>query len=361
MYKKSLIFLACSATLFLAGCKSTSDAGKNQVAPVPVVAVAPQISDLTVYLEPIGSLSASMRMEIRPQVGGTLREVLVQEGERVTAGQPLFKVDPTPYANKVQEAEAQLAIDEAGYLAAQKKWGRFKELAEKNLVAQTEWDEIQATLTKAAAVVELNKARLNTAKLDLDRSVVRSPVDGTVGKIDINPGALVSAGQSTPLTIVSNIDTLVVEFALTEKEFARIPPGMTKIEMQSLCASGVCKAGEITFFDNQFDPKTGLLLVRGQVSNKGGLLRPGQTVRINVPVSVTTNAVLIPVKAIKYNQQGPYVYVVQPDKTIAMRQLILGTEQSGRVVVVEGLEPSEKIVLEGHLRIAPGSKVEIQS
>jgi len=121
------------------------------------------------------------------------------------------------------------------------------------------------------------------------------------------------------------------------------------------------QSGAITFLDNHFDSKTGLLLIRGKVSNAEQTLRPGQSVRVRVPLAVVENAKLIPQKAIRYNQQGPYVYVVTEDNTVALRQLILGDEQGSDQIVLEGVDPIEQIIIDGHLRLSPGAKVELKS
>jgi len=345
--------------VLLMGCGSQQ---KPPPAPpaIPVTAVAPVVKDITVYLESIGTLHPSVFMEIRPQADGTLHEVLVSEGQWVKQQTPLFTIDPKPYAIKVQEAEAQLAIDQASLKGTLKKLNRFKDLAQKDLVAQTEWDDLESQAERAQAILDLDAARLDSARLDLNHCTIRSPIDGRMGKLDAHPGQLVSKGQTAPLATISRMDPLIVEFTVTEKEFAKVKESQP-IEIKSLCNSDACKTGLATFLDNHFDSKTGLLLVRGSVQNPEYALRPGQTLLVRIPVAVEANAKLIPQKAIRYNQQGPYVYVVQQDMTVAIRQVILGSEQGTDQIVLEGLDPSERIILDGHLRLSPGIKVDVKS
>jgi multidrug efflux system membrane fusion protein len=259
----------------------------------------------------------------------------------------------------LQEAEAQLAMDKASSQAAQKKYQRFKQLAQKDLVAQTEWDELESQLEITFANIELDEARVNAAKLELERCTICSPVEGRVGKLDVHPGLLVSPGQK-PLATVVKMDPLIVEFTVTEKEYPKVPREKLEFEIQSLCSKEVCNKGVVTFMDNHFDSKTGLLLVRGKISNPEYAWRPGQSIRVRFPIGVNSDAKLIPQKSIRYNQSGPYVYAVQQDKTIAFRQVILGTETGSDVIVLEGLNPSEPIITDGHLRLSPGIKVEIK-
>lgn len=336
-------------------------ASGQEVPAIPVIAAAPAIKDVTVYLESVGTLHPSVLLEVRPQVSGTIEKVLVKEGQTVRKGTPLFKIDPAFYEMKVSECEAVLAMDRAGFEAAQKKLERFRNLAQKDLMSQTEWDELEAHVAKSRASIDLDEARLNSAKLDLEHCTLRSPVDGRIGRLDAHPGLLVSGGQAAPLATVAKMDPLIVEFSVTEKEYSKIKSWDLPIEMQPLCSTGDCRAGTITFLDNHFDSKTGLLLLRGNVPNGEYLLRPGQSVRVRVPVSVAQDAKLIPQKAIRYNQQGPYVYVVQPDNTVALRQLILGDEQGTDQIIKEGVDAGELVIIDGHLRLSPGVKVEMKS
>lgn len=347
-------------SLLLLGCESKQEGMGMEPPVVPVKAVAPVVKDITVYLESIGTLQPSVFIEVRPQIDGTLAEVLTSEGQWVEPGTPLFKIDSKPYEIKVKEAEAQLAINDANLKAVEKKQARLRPLAQKDLVPQMEWEELDVEGEKSRAAVALDEARLKSANLELERCTITSPASGRVGKLDAHSGNLVARGQSSPLATLSQMDPLLVEFTLTEKEFPKITQEKLQIEVRQLCASGECKSGELTFLDNHFESSTGLILARGKVPNGDHSLRPGQSVQVRIPVSVTSNSLLIPQKAIRYNQEGPYIYVVQPDQTVVMRQLILGEEQGTDQIVLQGIDPSEQLIIDGHLRLSPGTKVEVK-
>ncbi len=361
MQSKSLILFICAACMLLVSCDSQPAVPGGAMPAVPVLASKPTLKDITVNIETIGTLQSEVVMEIKPQVSGTLREVLVGEGQWVQKGTPLFRVDDTLYGIKVKEAVAQLTMDVASYQATLKKLARYKDLAQKDLLAQTEWDDLEATAEKSQATIDLDEARLEAAKLDLEHCTIYAPLSGRVGKLEAHAGQLVASGQSTPLATIAKLDPLVVEFSVTEKEFPKVPQLAGRIQVKPLCADCVEKGGSIDFLDNHFDVKTGLILVKGRISNAEYALRPGQTMRVHIPVAVQTNVKLIPQKAVRYNQQGPYVYVVQPDQTVALRQLILGDEQGNDIVVLEGLDLTEPVITDGHLRLAPGLKVDIKS
>lgn len=360
MRRKTIILFAAAASVLLCGCNSKQEATAVENPAVPVKAATPTVKDLTVFLESIGTLSPSVFMEVRPRIEGTLTEVMASEGQWVDAGTPLFKIDSKPYVMKVQEAEAQLAMDRANLSAAEKKLRRIRPLVQKDFVSQTEWDDLEAEAEKAEAAVTLDQARLNSAKLDLEHCIIESPTAGRVGKLDAHEGLLVARGQTEPLATISQMNPLRVEFTLTEKEFSKVPKETLKIEVKSLCAPGDCKTGEITFLDNHFDAATGQMAVRGKIENGDYALRPGQSVQVRVPVSVTPQATLIPQKAIRYNQEGPYIYVVQSDQTVVLRQLLLGDEQGSDQVVLEGVDPAEQLIIDGHLRLSPGIKVDLR-
>lgn len=357
MQKAALIL---TASLLLCGCSNEKDQKKMEAPAVPVFAVPAYVKDIPVYVESIGTLQPSVQIEVRPQVNGLLKEVFVLEGQKVEEGTPLFQIDEKPYAIKVQEAKAQLAIDQAALTAAEKKSERYRTLAEKNLIAEIEWDELQTQQEKATALLKLDEAKLSAALLDLERCTLKSPVDGILGKVDVRAGQLIANGQAAPLSVISNLDPLLAEFTLTEKEFIKLPEGQLEIEITPLCDECQVRRGSLTFLDNQFDSKSGQLLVRGKLANPDLKLRPGQGIRVKLAIALHRDAILIPQKTIRYSPQGPYVYVVQADNSVAFRQVKLGDEVGEEVVALEGVNKDELVITEGHLRLAPGTKVEVK-
>lgn len=346
-------------SLLLISCESEQKTQKTETT-VPVLIAKPVIKDIPIYIESIGTLHPSIFLEIFSQVNGVLTEILVHEGQWIEVGTSLFKIDPKLYEIKVQEAEAQMAIDQATFVASQKKQDRYKKLNQKDLISHLEWESIEAEIARAKSVVELDQARLNSAKLNLQYCTAISPIAGRVGKIDTRQGSIITSGHS-PIITLSQIHPLVVEFSITEKEFPKLTQNNLTVEVQPLCSYDSFVVGSITFIDNHFDAKTGQMIVRGNVNNPEYKLRPGQNVRVRIPVGIISNAKLIPQKAIRYNQEGPYLYTVLPDNTVGVRQLQLGSEQDREVIVLEGLDSSEQVVTDGHLRLFPGLKVEIKS
>jgi multidrug efflux system membrane fusion protein len=353
------------AMLILSACSSQSS---NQAAfnfpAVAVLSTEGKVEDVPVYLEAVGTLKASAIVEVRPQVNGMLKEVHFDEGQDVKAGDKLFTVDSEPYLIKVQEVEAQHEQNKAALLSAKKKLDRFSTLSKKDLISQQEWDDLECQVMKGQAVVKGDEAKLAAASRDLNHCIIRAPMDGKLGKMTYHPGNLVSASQSTPLVVLYNCDKLVVEFKLTEKEFQQLTDdhlrGDHPIEICSYCPNSESSQGTLTFLNNTFDADTGLLQIQGRFKNEDQRYLPGQTVKVKFPLATLKDRLLVPQKAVKINQKGPYVFLIKDDETVELRQVTLGEEFGDKVIILEGLLPGEKIVSEGHLRLAPGLKVSIK-
>ncbi len=359
MKSYSLILIAIS--LVLMGCERVHEPSPPATsASIPITVVSPITKDLTVYSESIGTLHPSVLTEIHSQISGRLSEVLISEGDEVEAGTPLFKIESKPSEIKVHEAEAQYKIDQANLNQLSKKIERYRPLLTKDLVSQTEWDDLEAQLERAKGALSLAQARLDLAKLELERCTLYSPIKGRVGKLEAYPGLLVSIGSPSPLVTISKMDPLIVEWSVTEQEFSKLPKEMQTVELSSLCSSDCKTEGVATFIDNHFNPKTGLLAMRAKVQNPNYRFRPGQSVHVRVPVATLSQSMLIPQKTVRYSPQGPYVYVVQPDQTVALKQINLGIQDGLNQVVTEGIASTDLLVLEGHFRLSNGSKVDVQ-
>lgn len=367
MQKTALILGVLTAILTSCGPTPVKDAAPP--AAVPVNASPPSIRDIVVYLETIGTLHPSLIVEVRPQVQGVLTQILVAEGARVDPGTPLFQIDAARYEMRVREMEAQLLMDQASLEALQKKYSRFRELSKSGLFAPTEWEDLEAESAKAKAAVALDRARLESAQLDVACCTLRSPIAGTVGRLDLglHPGNLIDAARSEPLATIVQIDSLLVECKITEKEAfihsktaSQNEMGLKKnglLQAAPLCFPAGMQNGKITFIDTQFDSKSGTLVVHGELNNPDHALKPGQIVRLRIPLEIKPNMLLVPQGAIRYNAEGPYVYVVLPDETAALRQLVLGSEEGREQVVLEGVASTDLVVWAGHARLAPGTRV----
>lgn len=348
------------ATFFFTGCSSDSATPKKaKTPPIPILVAMPTLKDIPLYIETIGTLHPWESVEIKPQVTGTLEKIHIKEGKWVKQGEILFTIDSTLYTNRVQQAQAQLAIDRAAFTAAQKKVERLQSLAERDLLSKVEWDNIEAEFARSEALLKLGEAKVAAATLDCKNCQIRSPIDGKMGKIHFSAGSLISGGQSMPLATISQIDPLRVSFKLTEKEFPKLPKKKGSISITSLCNNNIEAEGNIYFVDNAFDPQSGLISIHAKVANDCDSLRPGQCVGVLLPTSTLPNSLLIPQKAVQYDGEGPYAYVVDDKSCAIQKRIRLGDEIGEDVIVQEGIEKTETVVTTGHLRLSPGLEVEI--
>lgn len=348
------------AALLLTACNTESEKISEAPVAIPVLATVAEIRDIPVYIEAVGTLHASVAAEVRPQVSGTISEVLVSEGDWVDVNTPLIRIDPSTYEVRVQESSAKLDMDNAVLSSALRKLERFRTLADKDLISKAEWDELETAAEKANATIKADEASLRAAEIDLERCHLRACVAGRLGRMHAHPGQLVSNAQTIPLALIAKMDTLLVDFTLTEKDAQQLPGGQPQMELGCIHSNDCLGVGRVTFIDNHYDPKTGLILVRGTVDNTQMKLRPGQSVRVRLPVRRIAEAKLIPQKAIKYNHEGPYIYVVNPAGIVTRRKVTLGMTQGAQVIVTEGLQPNEQVITDGHMRIYPGSQVEVK-
>lgn len=347
--------------IILQACSSQSEKGSLPVVPVTTAEVV--IQDVPLNLEVVGTLKPSRFVEVKPQLSGTLIETVCKEGQFVKKGDPLFKIDSTSADLKYKEVHSQYMQDKTSLELAEKKLERYKTLSQKDLISQQEWDDLQSQVALLKARFEGDEAKLTSAKLTLEDCVVRAPLDGRVGKLFIHAGNQVST--SNLLTTVSQLDPLVVEFKLSEKEFHQLPfdheTGSFPINICGHCKKSTNQEGCVTFLDHSFEERTGLLFLMGSIPNSDHMFLPGQIVRICLPIDKLTDAKLVPSKAVKINQSGPYVFVVQDDHTVVQRQISLGDEFGDKMIVKEGLNGGESVVIDGHLRLFPGIKVEIKN
>lgn len=360
MRKWGIILLA----LIVSACSSQPSQDGYKMPLIPITATEVKKQDVPLFFESLGQLKPSATVEVRPQVGGILKEVHLEGGQEVSAGDRLFTIDPEPYLIKLQEVEAQMAQNKATLQSAKKKLERYSTLSKKDLISKQDWDELETQVMKNEAILKADEAKVASATRDLNNCIIRAPIDGRAGKVTYHPGNLISASQSVPLVVLSDYDEIIVEFTLTEREFNQLTAdhlnGTCPIEICSFANKKDKANGILTFLNNHFDSDNGLLLVQGKIPNHDEKYLPGQTVKVKLPLAVLEGVLVIPQKAVKINQQGPYVFVVKDDDSVETRQIKLGEDIGDEVVVTQGLAEGEKIVTEGHLRLAPGLKVEIK-
>ncbi|EMG38171.1 RND family efflux transporter, MFP subunit [Desulfocurvibacter africanus PCS] len=326
----------------------------------------------TVPLQPmfLGQTEASQTVEIRARVNGFLESKHFEEGGRVTEGQTLFRIDPRSFQAEMDVAQARLTSAEAQLMRARQKVKRYTELLRSDAATEDELEEWQTEERVAVSNIELEKARITQAKLDLSYTTITSPINGRIGMAKRDVGSYVDGSSDGLLAVVEKTDPIYVRYNISEQDLllARrlvesgktTEPSMNNMRLRITLADGTpyAQEGEITYTDPQIDPATGSLVVRGTFPNPDGRLQPGQFVHVRVTGIDRLNALLIPKEAVIQNPTGSMVYVVNAQKQAEIRRVVLGPWQNEQWIIESGLEPGETVIVDRLMQLRPGALVE---
>jgi membrane fusion protein, multidrug efflux system len=350
-------------TLLLPGCGEgrTSGASPGAGAPVPVL-IAPVVrEDAPIHVQTIGWVEGYYTVTIKARVDGQLVGIHFSRGQYLKAGDLLFTIDPRPFEAAVRLAEATLARDKALAVDAEKDAQWKEDLFKQGSAAQREFDQSRANAESLKATVQADQASLETARLNLEYSSIRSPLTGRAGDHLVDVGNMVKTND-TALVVIDQIEPIFVTFSVPEMHLAAIQQHMKR---EQLVVEAVIpgdndpgERGVLTFLDNRVDTATGTIRLKGTFQNKDHHLWPGQYVNVTLILVMERNAILVPSQAIQVGQQGQFVFVVKPDRTVDYRPVTIGRTIEHRTVVQRGVEAGEIVVTDGQLRLVPGAKVE---
>lgn len=363
---------ATAAAACIAAFRSTearADASPAGTAPVAVSVAAVSESEFTAWEEFSGRIEAVERVEIRSRVAGAIQAVHFREGALVRRGDLLITIDPAPYAADEERAQAQVAAAQARRAQAQSELSRAQRLAQEQAIAQRELDERSHAARESDANLRAAEAQLQAARLALDYTRIRAPLSGRIGKLEITPGNLVAAGPGAPLlTTIVSVSPVYASFEANEQAVHRLLQGtpggangaIERIPVQMGTASGsdTPYRGRLQLIDNQVDAASGTIRLRAAFVNGDGSLIPGQFARVRLGQPHATRAVLVAERAIGTDQDKKFVYVVDASNTARYREVTLGGPVAGMRVVLEGLHPGERIVVNGLQRVHAGVPVQ---
>ncbi len=352
--------------VFLWACSSgTEGKSKPQGPAVIPVEVAPAVQkDVPVSLQFIGNVEAYRVVSIKSMVAGEISQVNFKEGQDLKKGDLLFVIDPRPFEAALRQTQANLATDIVQAKNAEEEARRYAYLVEKNYVAREQYDQMKTNAEAFKATVESDRAAVNNARIQLQYCYIRCPIDGRAGSILVQLGNVVKAND-VPLVTINQINPIYVTFSAPEQDLAEIRKymGRGKVKVDALL-SGEEKTpeqGTLTFIDNQVDLTTGTVKLKGTFENQDRRLWPGQFVNAVLILTTQPKATVIPSQAVQTGQQGQYVFVVKPDRTVDMRSVVVSRTVGGDSVISQGLVPGEDVVTDGQLRLSPGARVEIKS
>jgi len=332
----------------------------------PVTVTIARIATVPVTISGIGNVQAFSSVAIKSQVDGQILEVHFREGQTVKKGDLLFTLDPRPYEAALRQAEANLAKDKAQLDKARADVVRLEGLVAKDFTSRVSYDQARATAASFEATVKADEALVEQARLRLEYTRITAPIDGRVGSILVNAGNLVKANDTAAGTLVTlnQVRPINIQFAVPESNLAEIRSRMAagKITVKAAVPgdAGPPAEGVLVFVNNAVDMTTGTILLKAGYENADERLTPGQFVNVTMELSRLHDAVLIPSAAVQQGQNGAFVFVVKADNTAEMRPIRIGIAADKDVVVESGLRESERVVLEGQLRLRPGSRVTIR-
>ena len=353
-----LIILILMSLASIAGCSKAPTE-----APPPAVEVMTVIQkDVPIYREWIATLDGSVNATIRAQVQGYLIKQNYHEGDLVRKGQVLFEIDPRTFQAALEQAQAQLEAQQARWTTAKANLARVKPLAEENAVSKKDLDDSIGVEQSSRAAVLGAQAAVDKARLELGFTKVTSPVDGIAGLAKAQIGNLVGPGGMEELTTVSTVNPIKVYFQISEQEYiqgGRDMDRIGKLRADLILTDGSVypQKGTFAFADRQVDVKTGTMKVAAIFPNPGNFLRPGQYGRIRVSASVRKGALLVPQRSVSEVQGRYMVAVVGADNKVDIRPVKTAERIDNLWVILEGLKPGERVVVEGIQKVRPGMLV----
>lgn len=352
---------------FAAGCSSKEavQAAGGGRPPAPVVAASVEQRDVPVQINAIGNVEAYQTVQIRSQVNGQIESIYFKEGQDVNQGQLLFQLDKRPFQADLEKAIATLRHDEATAENSRAQAERYTAL-EKQGVTSREQADLQRAQAKAdASAVQADQAAVDAARVQLQYTDIKAPINARTGVLMINLGNLVKANDTPFLVQLNQVTPIYATFSIPEVSLGEVRRYSTTRQLKVLAYPKGQPTnpaeGYLTFIDNGVDTQTGMVKLKATFTNKDRRLWPGEFVDVALELSVQKNATVVPTKAIQVGQQGEYVYVITADSTAEPRLVKTSGTYQGLTLVADGLKPGERVIVDGLLRVAPSAKVVVQS
>jgi membrane fusion protein, multidrug efflux system len=333
--------------------------------PVPVLAASAARADVPVYLNAVGTTKPLNTVTVSPQVDGKLLSVNFNEGQDVTKGEVLARIDPTIYKAQLDQAFAKKAQDAAQLANAKNDLVRYDKLAVTNAINKQQADTQRALVAQDEALVEADQAAIENAQATLSYTTIIAPISGRTGIRQVDEGNIVHASSSPTIVTITQLKPISVIFNLPQQNLDEVINAFAKgplaVDALKPADNSVIERGKLTVIDNAVDPSTGTVKLKAEFPNAQLQLWPGQFVNVRLLVETLKNVVTIPTGAVQRGPEGTFVYVIKPDNTVAMRPIVVERQNETRTVVKSGVTTPERVVTTGFARLTDGAKITLGS
>jgi membrane fusion protein, multidrug efflux system len=334
--------------------------------PTPVVAAAATQGDIDVIVNGLGTVTPLRTVTVKSRVDGELVRVLFEEGQLVKEGQLLAEIDPRAFQVQLQQAEGQLARDRALLENARIDLERYQTLFQQDSIAKQQVDTQASLVRQYDGAIRVDVSQVDNARLQLAYSRISAPIGGRVGLRLVDPGNIVHAGDQNGIVVITQLEPISVLYTVPQD---LLPALMKRLQSGDEIAveawdreqKAKLADGALASADNQVDPQTGTVKLKARFANSDHALFPQQFVNVRMKLDTLHDTVIVPPAAVQRGAQGMFVYVVQPDKTVALRTVKLGPADGQRQAIAEGVRPGEVVVTDGTDRLRPGSPVDVAS
>jgi multidrug efflux system membrane fusion protein len=353
------------------GAASASGQGSGQGGPpgqgfgpmvVPVVVATAARGDLPVYLDGLGTVTAFNTVTIRSRVDGQIVKINFTEGQMVREGDALVEIDPRPYQVMLEQAEGQLAKDQAQLRDVQVDYERYQLLFKEGVIPKQQVDTQQAQVGQFEGAIKADQGTIDNAKLQIVYSHITAPISGRVGLRLVDIGNIVHAADTTGLIVITQLQPIAVIFSLPQDQLSQV---MSKLHGSQLPVEAYDRddatkvaSGKLLTIDNQIDTTTGTYKLKAVFDNEKNNLFPNQFVNVHLLVDTKHNVIIVPSAAIQHGPQGTYVYLAQKDNTVKIRPVTLALSSSGSVGIGSGLQAGDTVVVDGQDKLQDGSAIE---
>lgn len=358
----------CAAVLLLTGCDKPAPPPPP---PAEVIAVTLEPQTVPESVQFVAQVESSHQVEILPRVSGFLDKILYKEGELVRAGQVMFQIDPKPFQAQVAAAKGEVENRKAQLWTAKANLDRVKPLAEQDAASKSDLDNATGAVQSAEAALASATANLDKTQLDLGYTTIHAPVSGVAGEAFFREGAYLTAGASGRLSYVAKLDPIWVTFSLSQNQMMQRQQEIVaghlirpenfnyQIEVELSDGSRYPYAGKLNFISPTFNQGTGTFLLRAELANPDGALRPGMFVKATVKGDTRPNTIVVPQKAVQQTDNGHVVYLATPQGTAEIRPVIVGNWVGNDWVIKQGLKAGEQVIVDGFQRLKPGAPVKV--